>query len=189
VLGLAPGAREDDFTVSGADYHARGRMFDRQLEQLPRFWKGEGNVGPAPASGERPALLIGGQAGAAFRRAARYADGWTMGGAPPDALPAALAKLRSAWEAEGRDVEPRVVALFYFVLGDGAEEAARHSIGDYYAYLGEYADRVVARVAKDADTVRRYLAAYEEAGATEVICFPASPDPAQVELLAAAALP
>jgi alkanesulfonate monooxygenase SsuD/methylene tetrahydromethanopterin reductase-like flavin-dependent oxidoreductase (luciferase family) len=188
VLGLAPGSREDDFTLSGADYHSRGRIFDRQLEQLPRFWKGEGNVGPAPAAGDRPVMLIGGQSDAAFRRAARWADGWTMGGAPPDALPDALAKLRVAWEAEGREGEPRVMALFYFALGEGAEEAARRSIGDYYAYLGEYAGRVVASVAKDADTVRRYLAAYEEAGATEVICFPASPDPAQVELLADAAL-
>ncbi len=35
---------------------------------------------------------------------------------------------------------------------------------------------------------RRSLAAYEQAGADEVICFPASADPAQVDLLAAAVL-
>jgi hypothetical protein len=35
--------------------------------------------------------------------------------------------------------------------------------------------------------VRGYLAGFEQAGADEVIFFPASPDPAQVDLLADAA--
>src|ERR671923_1167283 len=42
VLGLAPGAREDDYELSGIDYHRRGRIFDRQLEALHRYWRGEG---------------------------------------------------------------------------------------------------------------------------------------------------
>src|SRR4051812_25171957 len=82
-LGLSPGGREDDYAVSGLDFTARGRTFDRQLEELERLWRGEGGVGPAPASGRRPKLLIGGAVDAAFRRAARFADGWTAGGAGP----------------------------------------------------------------------------------------------------------
>ena len=46
---------------------------------------------------------------------------------------------------------------------------------------------IVQSAAKDADTVKGYLSAFEQAGADEVICFPASADPAQVELLAQAA--
>ncbi|MGH2947177.1 MAG: LLM class flavin-dependent oxidoreductase, partial [Solirubrobacteraceae bacterium] len=69
VLGLAPGAREDDYRVSGADFRSRGRAFDTQLEELGRLWKGEGGVGPAPARGDRPALLVGGATAMAFRRA------------------------------------------------------------------------------------------------------------------------
>src|SRR5512133_1012462 len=57
VLGLAAGGRDDDYAISGADFASRGRAFDRQLEQLGRLWKGEGGVGPAPARGDRPALL------------------------------------------------------------------------------------------------------------------------------------
>jgi alkanesulfonate monooxygenase SsuD/methylene tetrahydromethanopterin reductase-like flavin-dependent oxidoreductase (luciferase family) len=184
VLGLSPGAREDDYTVSGVDFHARGRTFDRQLEELPRLWRGEGGVGPAPANGERPGLLIGGSSPAAFRRAARHADGWTMGGGPPDAFPEAAATLREAWAAEDRDGEPRTMALFYFALGDGARRAAEESLGDYYAWLGEYAQQIVEGTATDAGAVRERLAAFDEAGVDEVICFPASADPGQVELLA-----
>src|SRR5215216_5821309 len=40
VLGLAPGGREDDYELSGVDFHRRGRLFDRQLEDLAGFWRG-----------------------------------------------------------------------------------------------------------------------------------------------------
>jgi alkanesulfonate monooxygenase SsuD/methylene tetrahydromethanopterin reductase-like flavin-dependent oxidoreductase (luciferase family) len=185
VLGLAPGGRADDYEVSGVVFHSRGRAFDRQLGELARFWEGEGGVGPAAANG-RPQLLIGGTSDAAFRRAARYADGWTAGGSAPDAFGEALAKLRAAWAAEGRAGEPRTMALMYFALGERAEEAAQRSLGDYYAWLGEYASRIVEGAAKDEQTVREYLAGYEAAGVDEVICFPTSTDPAQVDLLASA---
>jgi alkanesulfonate monooxygenase SsuD/methylene tetrahydromethanopterin reductase-like flavin-dependent oxidoreductase (luciferase family) len=110
-----------------------------------------------------------------------------MGGGTPEAFAEALRKLHEAWHAAGRTGEPRTMALFYFVLGDHAEQMARESLGDYYAFLGDYADQIVSSAAKDAGTVKAYLSAFEEAGADEVICFPASADPAQVELLAEAA--
>jgi alkanesulfonate monooxygenase SsuD/methylene tetrahydromethanopterin reductase-like flavin-dependent oxidoreductase (luciferase family) len=189
VLGLAPGGREDDYTLGGVDFHRRGRLFDEQLEALPRLWAGEGGLGPAPASpGGRPGLLIGGANEKAYARAARHADGWTAGGAGPEAFGQAREAVRAAWKDAGRDGEPRTMALFYFSLGDDPEGAARASRGDYYSFLGDYADMIVQGAVKDADGLRSIVAAYEEAGADEVICFPASADPAQVDLLAAAVL-
>lgn len=188
VLGLAVGGRSDDYELSGLDFHSRGASFDRQLERLEQIWRGETKVGPAPARGSRPTMLIGGRSDAAFRRAARYADGWTQGGGTPEQFSEGLAKVREAWQAQGRDGAPRTMALFYFALGPNAETDVRESIGDYYSFLGDYAEQVVESVAKDADTIAGYLAAFEAAGADEVICFPASSDPAQVELLADAAL-
>ena len=76
------------------------------------------------------------------------------------------------------------MALFYFALGDRAEEDARRGLGDYYAFLGDYAEQIVQSAAKDPDAIRARLSAFEQAGADEVICFPSSADPAQVELLA-----
>jgi alkanesulfonate monooxygenase SsuD/methylene tetrahydromethanopterin reductase-like flavin-dependent oxidoreductase (luciferase family) len=186
VLGLAPGGRPDDYEVSGVEFRRRGRIFDAQLEELERLWAGEGGVGPRPLSGARPGLLVGGTSDAAFRRAARFADGWTMGGSAPDRMPEARAKLEQEWAAAGRAGKPRLVALFYFSLGERADEVARANLGDYYAWLGENAGYVAEGAAKDEATVRRYLAGFEEAGTDEVICFPASADPAQVELLARA---
>jgi alkanesulfonate monooxygenase SsuD/methylene tetrahydromethanopterin reductase-like flavin-dependent oxidoreductase (luciferase family) len=185
VLGLAVGGRPDDYEVSGADFHARGRAFERQLGELNRIWTGDA-VGPAPANGNRPTLLVGGMTDVAFRRAAEHADGWTLGGGTPDQFAGGLAKLRQAWSAAAREGQPRTMVLFYFALGDDAAQLAEQSLGDYYAFLGDYAQRVVQSAAKDADTIKGYLSAFEQAGVDEVVCFPASADPAQVELLAQA---
>jgi alkanesulfonate monooxygenase SsuD/methylene tetrahydromethanopterin reductase-like flavin-dependent oxidoreductase (luciferase family) len=188
TLGLAVGGRPDDFELSGVDFHRRGRIFEEQLAEMTSIWRGETRVGPAPARDERPGLLIGGASDVAFRRAARHADGWTMGGGTPDIFAQSLEKLNAAWSAVGRHGKPRTAALFYFVIGDNAEQRASESLGDYYAFLGDYAQQIVASAAKSAATVKQYLAAFESAGADEVICFPASADVDQVDRLADAAL-
>jgi alkanesulfonate monooxygenase SsuD/methylene tetrahydromethanopterin reductase-like flavin-dependent oxidoreductase (luciferase family) len=186
TLGLAVGGRPDDYEASGVEFQKRGQLFERQLEQITAIWRGEGRIGPAPGRDPRPGLLIGGQSDAAFRRAAKYADGWTMGGGGPDQLAGGLEKLNAAWSAAAREGKPRTAALCYFALGDDAEKMASDSLGDYYAFLGDVAKQIVAGAAKDAATIKQYVAAFESAGADELICFPTSPDPEQVDRLAEA---
>jgi alkanesulfonate monooxygenase SsuD/methylene tetrahydromethanopterin reductase-like flavin-dependent oxidoreductase (luciferase family) len=180
-LGLAVGGREDDFELGGIDFSQRGRIFDRQLQELGSLW---GSDGVAPTS--RPGLLVGGASDAAYRRVAQYAEGWTLGGGPPEVFNERYPKVRAAWEDAGRDGEPRTMALFYFALGESAEEDARTDLLDYYGFLGDYAQGVVDSAAKDEAMVQSYLAGFEEAGVDEVICFPTSIDPEQVDLLARA---
>jgi len=187
-LGLAVGGRPDDYEASGVDFSRRGRLFEQQLADMTAVWKGERGVGPAPRQDGRPGLLIGGGADVAYQRAARYADGWTMGGGTPEMFEESRDKLMAAWSDAGREGAPRTMALFYFALGAGAERAASESLGDYYAFLGDYAQQIVAGAAKDADAVRQYLGAFEAAGADEVICFPASTELDQLDRLAEAAL-
>jgi alkanesulfonate monooxygenase SsuD/methylene tetrahydromethanopterin reductase-like flavin-dependent oxidoreductase (luciferase family) len=188
TLGLAVGGRPDDFEVSGVDFRRRGRIFQQQLAEMTAVWNGERGVGPAPAHDGRPGLLLGGSADVTYQRVAQYADGWTMGGGTPDMFAQAVEKLNAAWTSAGREGKPRTMALFYFALGDDAEQMASDSLGDYYAFLGEIARQIVAGAAKDSGTVRQYIAAFEAAGADEVICFPASTDVGQVDMLAEAAL-
>ncbi len=164
-----------------------GRTFEHQLEELERFWSEDSAVGPPTARGGRPELLMGGGADVVYRRAARYADGWTFGGGPPEFFAEAVVKLNAEWQKAGREAEPRKVALMYYALGSDPEGQAQNALGDYYSFLGDYADQIVGGAAKDADTVKGYLQAFEQAGADEVICFPTSPDPEQVDLLAKAA--
>lgn len=189
VLGVAPGGREDDFAVSGVDFGSRGRRFDEMLTMIRETWaesgSGAGAVGP-DVSANPPELIVGGSVDAAFRRAAEHGDGWIMGGGTPEMFADGRAKLERAWSEAARDGEPRAAALAYFSLGEDAERNARAYLGDYYAWLGEYADQIVAGAAKDEDTVRAYVQAFAEAGCDELIIFPCSADPRQVDLLAGA---
>ena len=188
VLGVAVGGREDDFAVSDVDFHTRGKRFDAMLAEWERLWAGEpvdggGSVGPQPPRG-RPSLMVGGTVDATFERAARYGDGWMFGGGAPDAFAQGKEKLVAAWQAAGREGTPRSVALTYYSLGGGAQDAATSYLGHYYAFLGEYAGMIVDSAATDADTIRGYVQGFDAAGCDELILFPCDPDPGQVDLLA-----
>ncbi len=191
VLGMGVGGREDDFDVSGADMSTRGRLFDGQLEEIKRIWAGEekGLAGPiGPNLDTPPEIVIGGSADASFRRAAEHGAGWIMGGGTPDQFREGVTKLNENWQLAGRSGEPRKMALSYFSLGSEAERNADAYLRDYYAFLGEdLAGMIAGSAAKDADTVKQYIAAFEQSGADELIFFPSSTDPEQVDLLVEAA--
>jgi alkanesulfonate monooxygenase SsuD/methylene tetrahydromethanopterin reductase-like flavin-dependent oxidoreductase (luciferase family) len=186
VLGVAAGGRQDDFDASGADFSSRGKAMDAMLEQWQAIWAGE-SFGTAGAIGPRarPSLMFGGTAGVAFERAARYGDGWVMGGGPAERFAGGLAKLREAWRAAGRDGSPRTLALAYFALGDRAQAAASTYLRDYYAFAGDYADTIAAGAVTDPDAIKERIAGFAAAGCDELILFPCDPDPAQVDRLAA----
>jgi alkanesulfonate monooxygenase SsuD/methylene tetrahydromethanopterin reductase-like flavin-dependent oxidoreductase (luciferase family) len=188
VLGVAVGGREDDYVASGVDFHSRGRSFEEMLQQWRDVWAGEsfgfaGRVGPRPPR-ERPTLIMGGTADAAFERAARYGDGWIMGGGAPEQFEEGAAKTRAAWEAAGREGEPRLMSLAYFALGDRAEQAASDYLRNYYAFIGDYAGMIADSAAKDAATVKQYVQGFSDAGCDELVFIPCDPDPGQVDLLA-----
>lgn len=190
VLGIGLGGREDDYRVSGVLLSDRGEWQDRAVAQIRRIFDGadgdEGKIGPR-SQGSGPSLIVGGSVAASFRRAARHGDGWIMGGGTPDQFADAARRLDSAWSEQGRDGQPRKMALAYFSLGDDAEHNANQYLLDYYAFLGEELSGMIARsAAKDADTVKAYVAGFENAGCDELILFPCSADSVQVELLAAA---
>lgn len=196
VLGIAVGGREDDYAKAGVDFGSRGESFERMLHELRQTWAESGEssgsaehdgVGPDVADAP-PELIIGGSIDAAFRRAAEFGDGWIMGGGTPEAFAEGKAKLDRAWSDGGREGKPRGMALAYFSLGDRATENANAYLTDYYAFLGDYAQGIADSAAKDADTVKGYISAFEQAGCDELIVFPASSDPDQVDLLAEAAL-
>lgn len=192
VLGLAPGIRADDYKASGVDYAARGRILDEQLAEMTRIWAGQsvdglGAVGPEPARGGGPEIMVGGGVKAAYRRAAQYGSGWTMGGGTPDQMREGREALDSAWSQAGRSGRAKASVLTYFCLGANAEETARDYIHTYYGAMGEdVANMIADSVAVDEETIAGYAQAFQDAGADELVFFPCSTDPEQVELLAGA---
>jgi hypothetical protein len=95
--------------------------------------------------------------------------------------------VRAAWRDAGREGAPRIVALNYFGLGD-TEERSRGYLLDYYGFLGEYAEMIAGSAHRSAAAIRDVVAAFAEAGVDELILDPTVGDPAQVDLLAEAAL-
>jgi alkanesulfonate monooxygenase SsuD/methylene tetrahydromethanopterin reductase-like flavin-dependent oxidoreductase (luciferase family) len=182
TLGVGLGAREDDYEASGVELAGRGKRVDAMLERIREVWGG-GEIGPGVAGA--PGLIVGGHTDASFRRAARFADGWIAAGSGPEQYEEGARKAKAAWLDAGRQGEPRTMALAYFSLGDSAKEDARAGLGDYYAWLGEeVAEMIVAGAAKSEEAVKGQVAAYETAGCDELILFPSSSDPDQVDLLA-----
>lgn len=185
TLGIGLGGREDDFEFAGIPLGHRGEELERMLVRMKEVWADD-RVGPAADS--PPTLIVGGGVEASFARAARHGEGWIAGGMPPDQFAAAAEKVKAAWSAAGREGSPRLMGLAYFSLGEDAERNANAYLTDYYAWLGEEtAGYIASSAAKDAETVRSYLAAFEQAGCDELILFPSASDPAQVDLLADAA--
>jgi alkanesulfonate monooxygenase SsuD/methylene tetrahydromethanopterin reductase-like flavin-dependent oxidoreductase (luciferase family) len=192
VLGAAVGGRDDDYRASGVPMEKRGRRFEAMLRDITEIWSGAerglaGAIGP-PVEEDPPQLILGGQVDATFRRAAEFGDGWIAGGAPPDYYPASLEKLRAAFRDAGRGEEPRALALQYYALGDDPEGDTRSSVRDYYSFAPDYADIVAEGTAKSPEALRERVRQFEQAGCQELIWFPTSSDPAQVDLLAEAVL-
>jgi alkanesulfonate monooxygenase SsuD/methylene tetrahydromethanopterin reductase-like flavin-dependent oxidoreductase (luciferase family) len=185
TLGVGIGERDDDFAAIGVDKGSRGEDIDAILARLSEAWADD-KIGPATTP---PRLVVGGGVRASYERAAKYGSaGWIAGGLPPDQFAESLGKVKEAWSAAGRDGEPVGMALAYFSLGDDPEGDANRYLTDYYGWLGEEtAGYIAGSAAKDPETVKGYLEAYEQAGCTELILFPSSNDPDQVDHLADAA--
>jgi alkanesulfonate monooxygenase SsuD/methylene tetrahydromethanopterin reductase-like flavin-dependent oxidoreductase (luciferase family) len=186
TLGLGLGGRTDDFTASGMLVDGRGLRLERQLGQLRELWSGDW-IGPAPARPGGPPLLVAGYVPRAIERAARQADGWSMGVGTIEQFREGQAILREAWATHRRGGLPRTLTMAYFALGPGGRAAAAHDLQHYYGWLGhETATAIVAGALTDAAAVADWLNAYAEAGANEVLLMPCSSELTQIDHLAEA---
>jgi len=184
VLGLAVGARKEDYDASGIDYRSRGKRLSEQLANLRSLWE-EGAIGPQTARPSGPELLVGGLSDQGFARVARYADGYVHGGGPPRTFARAADKARAAWIDAGRPGKPQLWAQGYFALGEDAIEIGNGYMKDYYAFTGPFAEKIAAGLLTSPQAIAQFIRGYAEAGCDELVLFPAVSDIAQLDRLAA----
>jgi alkanesulfonate monooxygenase SsuD/methylene tetrahydromethanopterin reductase-like flavin-dependent oxidoreductase (luciferase family) len=182
TLGLAVGARTEDYQAAGMPHAGRGRRFDDQLENLRDLWDSE--LGPKPAQPGGPELLVGGSSDLAFARVARYAAGYVHGGGPPRAFARAADTARAAWVDAGRPDRPVLWGQSYFALGEDAVERGRGYMLDYYAFTGPFAERIAEGLLTNPQQIASQVRGYAEAGCDDLVLLPAVNDPQQVERLA-----
>jgi len=184
TLGVGLGSRESDYAAAGVPFAERGPRLESMIVSMREVWDRKA-IGPAVAP---PPLVVGGGVDASFDRAARLGAGWIAGGVSADQFARGAAKVKAAWSEHGREGRPRLIGLIYFALGPEAQAAATAYLTGYYAWLGEEtAGAIAAGAATSAAEVRAELAAFAAAGCDELILFPCTADPAQVDLLAEAA--
>ena len=175
TLGLAIGARKDDYEVKGVPLKGRGEKLSRQLVDLRRAWRGT----------NAPGLIVGGSSDPAVTRVACHADGYVHGGGPPRAFARARDRVLSAWEDFGRPGRPRFWAQGYFALGEEPiKETGRSYMLDYYAFTGPFAQRIAEGLLTTPQAVAQFVRGYAEAGCDELVLFPSVADLEQVDRLA-----
>lgn len=183
-LGVAVGARKDDYDASGIDYTTRGRRLSEHVSVIRDLW----DERPMVIPGENPpvpALLVGGGSDVTFARVARFADGYVHGGGPPRAFARAADKARAAWSDAGRPGTPRLWGQGYFTLGDDATIAAGIAyLREYYAFTGPYVERIVAELMTTPQAIAQFIRGYAEAGCDDLVLFPTVAHPEQLQRLA-----
>jgi alkanesulfonate monooxygenase SsuD/methylene tetrahydromethanopterin reductase-like flavin-dependent oxidoreductase (luciferase family) len=170
TLGLAVGARGEDYEIAKVESRGRGRRFAEQLEAIRDIWE-EGRIGPTP-TGPGPHLLVGGSSGEALARMARYSDGYMHGGGPPRVFAGAAARALAAWSDLGRPGRPVLWGMGYFALGDGTADAGGAYLRHYYAFTGSFAEKIAAGNLTSAGAVADFIRGYEDAGCDELVLFP-----------------
>ena len=189
ILGIGAGAREDDFTVTQTDFHARGKRLDEMLEVMHRAWRGDEiqgtaqRVTPNPVNGHSVPTVFGGQAEAEVRRVVKYGVGYTLGGGTPEALAGMMQRVNKAWDEAGREGKPRFWALGYFAF---REEVAAEAEANLTGYYGEFGPRIWARAVKTVADAKARVKMFEDVGCDEYMLFMTAPSVEQAERLAEA---
>jgi alkanesulfonate monooxygenase SsuD/methylene tetrahydromethanopterin reductase-like flavin-dependent oxidoreductase (luciferase family) len=187
TLGLALGARRDDYVAAGVDYAGRGRRLDEQLAELRARWEDE-SFGPRPVQPRGPELIVGGLDDSAYARATRYADGFIHNGGPPRVFAAAADKARAAWAEGGRPGRPQLWAMGYYALGEGdaaaEKDAGTRYLLDYYAFTGPFAERIAAGLLATPQSIVQFVRGYAEAGCDHLVLFPTTARIDQLDRLA-----
>ncbi|MEY2451256.1 MAG: hypothetical protein QOD92_830 [Acidimicrobiaceae bacterium] len=119
IVGIGAGWLGTEWEAIGLDFASRGRRVDEALDVCRRLWTDEvieqhgeffdfGPVmfEPKPVQKPHPPVIVGGESGAALRRAARAGDGWVGMDHTLESVAASIARLRALREEAGRADQP-----------------------------------------------------------------------------------
>jgi alkanesulfonate monooxygenase SsuD/methylene tetrahydromethanopterin reductase-like flavin-dependent oxidoreductase (luciferase family) len=184
VLGLAVGARREDYDAAGVEYRDRGKRLSEQLSSLRSLWE-DHLIGPKTIHQGGPKLLVGGLSDQSYTRMVRYTDGYVHGGGTPRAFSRAADKALAAWSDAGRPGKPQLWAQGYFALGDASilSNGYRY-LKDYYAFTGPFAERIASGLLTSPQSLAQFIRGYQDAGCDELVLFPTVPDITQLDRLA-----
>jgi alkanesulfonate monooxygenase SsuD/methylene tetrahydromethanopterin reductase-like flavin-dependent oxidoreductase (luciferase family) len=186
AVGIAVGAREDDYAAAGVDFDKRGRVLDEEVATLREAWR-DSQLSPQPV--DIP-LLFGGRSKATLRRATTIGDGWVAGALRDyPGQSDFIDRVRAGWREAGRAGEPQNHASVNFAIGDdGVAESGRKHLAHYYGFKPEYAKLNVDDIVTTSQDARDTVRAYRDLGFDRLLFHPAVASLDQVDRLADAVL-
>jgi probable F420-dependent oxidoreductase len=204
ILGLAGGWYEREFEAAGVPFSRRGRLFERNLDVLIRFWTEEVVSGEAdgmvfkkavmlPKPSSRPRVLVGGYVDRVLQRAGTLGDGWLAYFYTADGFRRSWGKVRSFAEEAGRDPDSlHNLSQLVICVADSFEEADRRA----RAFMDAYFDTPPWSEATQDHAIRgtpeqcaEQLAEHLDAGVQHIALVPTEYAPEQVEAVATDVLP
>ena len=206
ILGVAGGWYEREFEAVGVAFHDRGRIFERNLDILQRFWTEDRVTGeademsfknavmlPKPYQGRKPTLLIGGYVDRVLRRVATRSDGWLTYFYTAESFARAWDKIRTFAHEAGRDPDTLTNVAQLPICIDETYEAADRKVRDF---LGRYFDMAPWSESTADSSIRgtpeqcvEQLAEHVRSGVRHIALVPWNYDPDQVERIAAELVP
>jgi probable F420-dependent oxidoreductase len=119
IFGAGVGWMEGEFAALGVPFNERGSRTDEALELFQKVWterepeidtrrhRLHGLVAsPMPLQRPRPPIWIGGASEGAYRRVARFGEGWHSTAATPEAFRQGADAVRRFWADAGRQGAP-----------------------------------------------------------------------------------
>ncbi|MCE2391468.1 MAG: TIGR03619 family F420-dependent LLM class oxidoreductase [Proteobacteria bacterium] len=140
VLGVGLSPWIEDFQVTNQDWKTRGRRMDQMIEIVRGLMSGEyyefhsefydiPRIKLCPVPGEPVPIMIGGHSPAAYRRAARLADGFMFAGVNKAELAATVAEIDAYRREYGREDEPFEIHAGVVELQGAADLAWLEDVG------------------------------------------------------------
>ncbi len=117
ALGIGVGWMKEEYELLGAEFAARGKRMDEQVEILRKLWKGGmvehhgkyydfDRLQMSPMPRQEVPVFVGGISDVAMRRAARTGDGWIAVQHTTEELRELLTKLKGLRKEYGTDDKP-----------------------------------------------------------------------------------
>jgi probable F420-dependent oxidoreductase len=158
IFGAAVGWMEGEFAALGVPLRERASRTDEALALIQAVWAGEHpeietrrhrlagvKASPLPLQKPRPPVLIGGSSDGAFRRVARFGDGWHASSTDPETFRRGALAVSRCWTEAGREGAP-LLTLRVPLMIEGVHRAAvdMSLLRGRYALQGSLTDVVEA---------------------------------------------
>ena len=196
-LGVAIGAREDDYQVLGARsrFGKRGKRIETQIRKIRRTWRAAKRgapdnpvLGPAPMQKPLPPIWLGGRSEAAIARAVELGDGIIYGAIGPSGAAEVTPRVRQMVADAGKKTYT-IVQLAYCAIAEDPADALDRGGRYLTRYYGPSVDPESKMHAGSIDMLAQTVKAYEAAGVDVLILFPLIPDVKQVHMIGEQLLP